>query len=207
MWEVGVVLHLRICWQVAVMRPLWECVPLSVLVSDRVELALFGAPQKFPPKGPRYNRGVAPMALAFSCWVRQRECTSWICLYPFLFHLVDYICLLIYLFIYLFIYTYSNLYINSFIYSFVHLIIYLSIHLFYLFIYLYVYIVIFYLFYFILFYSILCFYSILFYFTLLYLYWKGLTWQQQRKSERADVGFIWLKNSFAANIFGSFIVH
>ena len=204
MWEVGVVLHLCICWQVAVMRPLWECVPLSVLVSDRVDLALFGAPQKFPPKGPRYNRGVAPMALAFSCWVRQRECTSWICLYPFLF-LVDYICLLIYLLIYLFIYTY--IYINSFIYSFVHLFIYLSIHLFYLFIYLYVYIVIFYLFYFILFYFMFLFYFILFYFIVLYLYWKGLTWQQQRKWERADVGFVWLKKSFAAKIFGSFIVH
>ena len=165
MWEVGVVLHLRICWQVAVMRPLWECVPLSVLVSDRVELALFGAPQKFPPKGPRYNRGVAPMALAFSCWVRQRECTSWICLYPFLF-LVDYICLLIYLLIYLFIYTYSNLYINSFIYSFVHLFIYLSIHLFYLFIYLFICIYsyfLFILFYFILFYVFILFYSILLY--------------------------------------------
>ena len=28
------------------MRPLRECVPLSILVSDRVELALFGAAQK-----------------------------------------------------------------------------------------------------------------------------------------------------------------
>ena len=56
MWKLGWPNPLYIGWQVAFMRPLQECVPLSILVSDRVELALFGAPQKFPPKGPRLSR-------------------------------------------------------------------------------------------------------------------------------------------------------
>ena len=72
------------------MRPLRECVPLSILVSDRVELALFGAAQKFPPKGPRQSRscpngfGILLLSEAGrmpSCSLREfaiiRFCSMW----------------------------------------------------------------------------------------------------------------------------------